>query len=151
MKIAVIGAGNVGTVLGETLRKRGHSITYGVRDPEKAQAKTPGARRIAEAVAASELAILATPFEGARAAVEAAGDFAGKVLIDLTNPIGPGFVLAHAHTTSGAEELARVAKNARVVKAFNTTGVENMADPKLGNRSAAMWIAGDDEAALAIV
>ncbi|MCA9549459.1 MAG: MFS transporter [Myxococcales bacterium] len=81
------------------------------------------------------------------AAVEAAGDFGGRPLLDATNPIGPGFALTHGHTDSGAEQVARWAKNAKVVKVFNTTGVENMAQPRYGDARAAMCLCGDDEAA----
>ena len=57
---------------------------------------------------------------------------------------------SHAHTDSGGEQVARWAKNAKVVKAFNTTGLENMADPKYGNARAAMFVCGDDEGACAV-
>jgi predicted dinucleotide-binding enzyme len=151
MRIAIIGAGGVGTTLGKGFEKLGHAIVYGTRDPGKA--RDPGVRTasIRDAISESELIVLATPWDGALSAVEAAGDFGGKVLVDVTNPIGPGFKLAYAHTTSGAEQIAGVATNARVVKAFNTTGLENMADPRFGAHAAAMWIAGDDEAAVETV
>ncbi len=52
--------------------------------------------------------------------LEHAGGFAGKVLIDATNPeASDGYALAVGHTTSGAEKIARWARDARVVKAFN--------------------------------
>jgi len=131
MKIAIIGAGSVGQTLGRGLAAAGHDVTYGVRDPganKHDEAKASGARfdTIAAAVEACELALLATPWAAAQAAVEAAGDFGGRPLLDATNPIGPGFTLAHGHTDSGAEQVARWAKNAKVVKVFNTTGVENL-------------------------
>jgi predicted dinucleotide-binding enzyme len=125
---------------------------YGVRDPasdKHAALKGPNVdvRSVREAVEAADLVILATPWNAAQGALEAAGDFAQKTLIDATNPIGPGFALTHGHTDSGAEQVARWAKNARVVKAFNTTGAENMADPAYGDARVAMFVCGDDEAA----
>ena len=152
MKIGLIGAGNVGSSLGGGLAREGHSIVYGVRDPasdKHAALKGPNVevRSVREAVEAADLVILATPWNAAQAALESAGDFAQKTLIDATNPIGPGFALTHGHTDSGAEQVARWAKNARVVKAFNTTGAENMADPAYGDARVAMFVCGDDEAA----
>ncbi len=50
-------------------------------------------------------------------------------MVDCTNPIGSGLVLTVGRESSGAEEIARALPTARVVKAFNSTGWENMADP----------------------
>jgi len=92
--------------------------------------------------------VLATPWAAAREAVKAAGDLSGKILIDATNPLKPDLSgLALGHTTSAGEEVARWATGARVVKAFNTTGARNMADPRLGGQSASMFLCGDDAAA----
>jgi predicted dinucleotide-binding enzyme len=75
-------------------------------------------------------------------------DLVGKILLDCTNPLEKDLSgLAVGQTTSGAELVASWAPGARVVKAFNTTGFENMANPDFGGRVATMLIAGDDEAA----
>ncbi len=150
MKIAIIGAGNVGGTLGKGLAKAGHQVVYGVRnpdDPKHAELKPAQIATVRGAVESSDATILATPWNGAEAALAAAGDFGGKPLLDATNPIGPGFSLLHGHTDSGGEQVARWAKGARVVKAFNTTGYENMADPVYGQARAAMLVAGDDQGA----
>jgi predicted dinucleotide-binding enzyme len=134
MNIAIIGAGRVGTTLGDGWTKKGHRVVYGSRDPAKTS--------IRDAVAQSDVAVLTTPYPGGLDSVAAAGDFGGKTLIDVTNPVGvalPG--------TSGAETVAAKAKNAKVVKAFNTTGLENMANPHYGAHKAFMPVAGDDAAA----
>ncbi len=148
MRIAVIGAGNVGTALGSAWVMAGHAVRYGVRAPSRA-APHPGAsvHSVAEAVRESDLAVLATSWTAAPAALEAAGDFGRKVLIDVTNPIGAGFSLTLGHHTSGGEEVAKLSKNARVVKAFNTTGLENMQNPRYGEHRALMPIAADDAGA----
>ena len=73
------------------------------------------------------------------------------MLIDATNPIGPGMVLTHGTTDSGAEQVARWAMNARVVKAFNSIGVEVMANAQFGADRAVLFTAGDDAAACDIV
>jgi 8-hydroxy-5-deazaflavin:NADPH oxidoreductase len=149
MKIAIIGAGHVGGALGGGFARAGHEVTYGVRDPaDPKHAGVAGERTrlapIRDAVAAADAVVLATPWNAVRGALEAAGDLAGKPLLDATNPIGPGLTLVHGHTDSGAEHVARWANNAQVVKVFNTTGYENMANPAYGSARAVMFYAGDD-------
>lgn len=149
MRIGIVGAGHVGTTLGRAWASAGHEIIYGVRE-SGAPAPHGGARMesVRGAAVASEVVVLATPWAAVPEALRAAGDLGGKPLLDITNPIGPGFVLTHGHTSSGAEEVARLATNARVVKAFNSTGLENMADPRFGARRAFMPVAGDDPPAV---
>jgi hypothetical protein len=151
MKIAVIGAGGVGRALGSTWAKKGHEICYGARDvaSDKVQASlaaTPGAtaRPVAEAVAWADAVMLATDWAGVQPALAAAGDFGGKPLLDATNPLTPTFQLALGHTTSGGEQVQAWAPTASVVKIFNTTGLENMADPVYPDGRAAMVYAGGD-------
>ncbi len=147
MRIAIIGGGRVGTTLGSSWTTAGHDITYGVRNPAAHAGKAASVR---DAVEGASVVVLATPWAAVGDALSAAGDLAGRVLIDVTNPIGPGFTLAVGHTTSGAEQIAALATGARVVKAFNTTGIENMANPRYGERRLVMPVAGDDVEAVAM-
>jgi 8-hydroxy-5-deazaflavin:NADPH oxidoreductase len=149
MRIAIIGSGHVGATLGQGWVKAGHEVIYASRDAGAAPPH-PGAKRdtVPGAARSGEVVVLATPWPAVDEALAAAGDFAGKPLMDVTNPIGPGFALALGHTTSGAEYVASRAKNARVVKAFNTTGFENMANPRYGENRVVMPVAGDDRGAL---
>jgi predicted dinucleotide-binding enzyme len=149
MRVGIIGPGTVGTTLGRRFAESGHAVTYGSRNPGGA-APHAGAQvaSVRGAVEASEVIVLTTPWDAAPDALASAGDFAGRTLIDATNPIGPRLQLAVGHTTSGAEELAKVARGAKVVKGFNTTGVENMANPRYGSYAVMMPMAGDDAAAL---
>ena len=155
MTLAILGAGSVGTTLGAGFARAGHAIVYGVRDPDAAKhapLRAAGARvtTMAGAVEGADAVILATPWAAAEAALKAAGDLGGRPLLDATNPIGPGFALTHGHTDSGGEQVARWAPSARVVKVFNTTGTENMADPRYGAARAAMFVCGDDADACAL-
>ena len=154
MKVGILGAGGVGATLGRALAKAGHEVVYGVRAPgaDKHEGLLGHAtvKSVRDAVAATSAVILATPWSAAEPAVTEAGDFENKPLLDATNPIGPGFVLTHGLTSSGAEQVSRWAKNARVVKAFNSTGLENMANPSYGEARAAMFVCGDDDHACAI-
>jgi predicted dinucleotide-binding enzyme len=66
--------------------------------------------------------------------------------------LNPGLQgLALGHTTSAAEAIAQWAQGARVVKAFNSTGANNMLDPNYGGQAASMLICGDDAAAKKVV
>jgi NADPH-dependent F420 reductase len=160
MKIAMIGAGNVGTALGRGWAAKGHEIFFGSRHTrdEKLRAfvRSIGAKAragsVAEAASNSEIVVLATPWTAAQDAIRAAGNLAGKILVDCTNPLAPdlsGLVLGR--TTSAGEEVAKWAKGARVVKAFNTTGSGNMANAHYDSARPTMCFCGDDAAAKASV
>ena len=76
------------------------------------------------------------------------------MLVDCTNPVGPGLTHGLQSRTSGAEEVQRLAPGANVVKAFTIYGFENFqnsAYPGYGNLQPAMLIAGDDAPAKATV
>ena len=159
MNIAIIGAGNVGGTLGKAWAGAGHKIKFGVRKPTDEKIATvvkdcgpnASAGRVNEAAAFAEIIVLTTPWEGTKSAVESAGPLAGKILVDCTNPLALGANLmaglSLGHTTSAAEEVAKWAKGARVVKAFNTTGAGNMANPHFGSDKAVMFVADDDPTA----
>ncbi len=156
MKIAILGAGNVGGTLGRAWAKKGHQVFFGVRDPQDDKTRQlvgslGGAARagtVAEAAAFGEVVVLATPWQAAEAAVRAAGDLTGKTLIDCTNPLKPDLSgLELGFTTSAAERVAGWAKGAKVFKAFNTTGFNIMADPVIDGVRTIMFVCGDDEAA----
>jgi predicted dinucleotide-binding enzyme len=106
---------------------------------------------VREAAAGADVVVFAVPWGAAQSAIEAAGDLTGKVVVDCANPIAPGLQLALGATTSGGEQVAAWAKGARVVKAFNTTGAENMANPVYGGEPTAMPICGDEADAKAKV
>jgi len=151
MTISIIGAGNVGTALAQALTRRGQPVTLGVPDPAKYRdaiaALGPSAHltTAAEAIAAGDTVILAVPYTAALALASSVADWQGKVLVDATNPIAPGLAgLSVGTTTSGAEQIAARAAGARLIKAFNTTGAENMADSRYPSGQPVMPVAGDD-------
>jgi predicted dinucleotide-binding enzyme len=105
-----------------------------------------------EAALASDIVLLATPWEATEAAVRDAGDLAGKIVVDATNPLLPNLAgLAAGTTTSGGELVASWAPGARVVKAFNTIGSNIMENPRFGNQGAALFYCGDHPEAKSIV
>lgn len=159
MKIAVLGAGNVGGTLGKGWANAHHQIVFGVRDPqaEKVQAlltqtgNQASASTVLDAVKDADVLVLATPWQVAQAALESAGDLTGKVLLDVTNPLTENFsALTMGYTTSGAEQLSAWAPGAKIYKVFNQTGWETMANPVFENGKAVMFVAGDDPEGKAI-
>ena len=159
MQIGIIGAGNVGGTLGRAWVKNGHDVMFGVLDPTApkmlkllkeigGKAKAGG---VAEAAAHGDVVALATPWTVTQDAVRKAGDLSGKVILDCTNPLKEDLSgLAVGHTTSGAEQVAAWASSNRVVKIFNTTGFENMAQPSYGGTAITMFFAGDDAEAKSV-
>jgi 8-hydroxy-5-deazaflavin:NADPH oxidoreductase len=158
VNIGIIGAGNVGKALGQTWVKAGHKVLFSFsrdlqRLEELARSLGPSARTGTPADAAKfgEAVILATPWPVVQEALRAAGPLHGKILIDCTNPLKEDLSgLAIGHTTSAAEEISRWAPGARVMKAFNTTGADNMGSSRFGSARASMFICGDDAAAKAV-
>ena len=153
MKIAIIGIGNVGGTLGPAWAKAGHDVIFGVRDPNSEKVKTvlensgqnARAAGVAEAASAAKIVVFAAPWSATQDAVQAAGNLEGKLVVDCTNPIAPDLKgLVIGTTTSAAEQVAQWAQGARVVKAFNTTGSGNMANPLYGSQPVTMFICGDD-------
>ena len=151
MGVSIVGAGHVGQALGRAFTQRGETVVFGVADPSKYRAEIDAwatrarVTTTAEAIAASDLIILAVPYGALRSIAESVADWQGKILVDATNPLAPGLAgLSVGTTTSGAEELAQLARGARVVKAFNTTGAENMADAAFPGGLPFMPVCGDD-------
>ncbi len=153
MKIAVIGMGNVGGTLGTRWASIGHDVVFGVREPTSPKVKSllkltenkALAASVLDAVASSDVVVLATPWESVRDAIAVAGDLRGKVVVDCTNPIAENLTgLTIGMTTSAGEQVAQWAPGARVVKAFNTTGSGNMANPEYAEGKVTMFICGDD-------
>lgn len=160
MQIAVLGAGHVGSALGTGWARRGHDVTYGVRDPAAAGARDAVARAggkaraatPAEAASAADAVVVALPFPAVAGVLRTLGDLSGKVVVDVTTPLNADNTgLVVGHTTSGTERVAASLPGARVVKAFNQTGAGNMADPAYDGRGIPTFLAGDDAAAKRLV
>lgn len=79
-----------------------------------------------------------------------AGALPGMVVIDATNPVGPGLSHGLGSTTSGAQQVQTLLPGARVAKAFSIYGWENLADNHFpGPAAPLMMIAADDAHAAA--
>ena len=151
MNITIVGSGNVGRALGAGWKKAGHSITFAARDPaggKAAELKRDGFAVGPQADAGkADVIVLAVPWTGIEATVRALGPLAGRTVIDATNPLTANLEMALGFSDSAGETVARLAKGARVVKAFNTTGANNMADSHYPGGKLMMPVAADDAAA----
>lgn len=156
MRIAIIGAGNVGASLGRGWARAGHRIVYGVTDPAQAKhaavaeaAGRAAVAKVADAVAGADVIVLAVPWDAVPGALSACGNLAGRVLIDVTNPLrsgADGLELALGFSTSGGEEVARMAQGASVFKTMNQVGFAVMSDTGGYPVRPVMFVAGDDAA-----
>lgn len=157
MRLAIIGAGNVGGTLGANWAQKGHDIFFGVRDPkaEKTQAllqKIGGKARAgstAEAATFADMIVLTTPWPATEAAICSMGNIKGKIILDATNPLtrgSDGIGLEIGHSISAGEKVQGWATGASVFKTLNTTGFANMANPVFHGVKSVMFVAGDDAA-----
>ena len=134
MNITILGAGNMGSALAKQLARAGHHVRITSRNPDKARAAAdaaPGSKAVAtqDALAGADAIIVATGFADAIPALRALGSLAGKVVIDITNPLTPDYMgLTVGFDTSAAEQIAKALPGAEVVKAFNTVFAQVLAN-----------------------
>jgi 8-hydroxy-5-deazaflavin:NADPH oxidoreductase len=165
MNIGVLGRGLVGQRLAAAFAQRGHQVMIGTRDPanDELQSWLAGdgagvkAGSLAGTAEFGELVVLAVLGNAAQDAIAQAGpeQFAGKLVIDATNPLDfsqgmPPRLSITGHDSLG-ERIQRAVPDAKVVKAFNTIGNQYFTDPNFAGGQATMFIAGDDEVAKATV
>jgi predicted dinucleotide-binding enzyme len=157
MKIAIIGAGNVGGALADAAVKAGHAVTLAATDADKlAQtAAASGANAAAsnlDAVRDAELVLLAVPHAAvAGIASELRDSLRGKVVVDSTNPLNDTFSDLVTTGRSAAEELQNALPGVPVVKAFNTIFAGRHGSPSEVGLPLDAFIAADDADAKAKV
>lgn len=176
MKIAVLGTGMVGQAIATRLTSLGHDVTVGTRDPQATLSRSePDSMgnppfsewaahhaqvrlaTFADAAAYAEVIVNATSGFGALPALELAGadNLAGKVLIDISNPLdfSKGFppTLFVKDTDSLGEQIQRAFPEARVVKTLNTLNANLMVNPTDLGEESSIFVSGDDAAAKALV
>lgn len=134
MKIAIVGAGNIGGTIGESWLKSGHDVVYGLREPSKRK----GAKAIGQALDGADAVLLALP---GSATVEFVRDHAkaldGKILIDATNDF-------RAAKPNSWAELTSAVPKAQLYRAFNTLGWDVFANPVVGGIQADLFYCGPE-------
>ncbi|HQR81190.1 MAG TPA: NAD(P)-binding domain-containing protein [Actinomycetota bacterium] len=176
MKIAVLGTGMVGQALAGRLADLGHEVSVGTRDPEQTRARTgPGPMgsppfsdwlrqhpdvallTFADAASGADLVVNATSGAAALDVLAQAREqnLAGKVLIDVSNPLdfsqGMPPTLLVKDTDSLAEQIQRTFPQARVVKTLNTMNAGLMVHPESLPETTSVFVSGDDAQAKAQV
>lgn len=161
MNIAFIGAGNVGAPLAVRLANAGHHVVLaessdGSATVARALARSPRlvALPAAEAVVGADVVFLATPFAANESVLRPLADaLEGKVLVDCTNPVGPGLTHGLKSERSGSDVVQALVPKANVVKAFTIYGFENLEDSAFPAYDArpVMLFCGDDAGAKAAV
>ena len=166
MRIAVLGTGVAGRTLAGKLVESGHDVVLGSRtatnEAAVGWAAQAGPRAKAatffDAAAEADVVINATPGAVSLEVLAAAStkNLAGKVLIDVANPLdhSAGFPpsLSISNTDSLAETIQRAFPTARVVKALNTMRADVMVAPdRLAGGDHDVFMAGDDEEAKEVV
>lgn len=147
MKIHVMGAGNVGGSIIRAAVRAGHSVTVGVRQPDKIREllEETGAS-LSEQVGDADLIISTLPHAAAAEVLPTLG-LEGRILVETSNPLtwagGPVHTPPEGYR-SGAEHLQALLPGTHVVKGFNTFGAEHTLRAAEGERPLDHLIAGDN-------
>lgn len=164
MRVALIGYGNVGSALAVAAASAGHEVVLATNPgrPDGAEAVRQAHPVLADAVVAdppdavegADVVVVAVPFGSVDGVLPPLADrLAGAVVVDATNPVGPGLTHGLGSQRAGAQHVADLLPGARVVKAFSVYGFENLASPPSGpgGMRPVMPLAGDDADATATV
>jgi 8-hydroxy-5-deazaflavin:NADPH oxidoreductase len=138
MRIAVIGTGFIGGVLGRSLARAGHDVAFGSRHPDDDDVVEDTAATVApigDALSGADIVVLAVPGAAVAGVAAEQGDaLAGRLVIDATNQMGRDV----------ANARAALPANVRYARAFNTLGGENMAEPNFADGPADMFFSAPD-------
>jgi 8-hydroxy-5-deazaflavin:NADPH oxidoreductase len=165
MRYGVLGTGMVGRAVASRLVALGHEVTMGSRTAgNEAAAAWAGtapsahAGTFADAAGFGEVVVNATAGTGSLDALAAATEgedrLAGKVLVDIANPLDVSSGeprLSVCNTDSLAEQIQRAHPSARVVKTLNTVNADVMVEPGLVAGEHAVFLSGDDAGAKELV
>jgi len=138
--VSIIGTGNMGQAIASVVSKGGNTVElFGSAD--KAQQIT------------GEIVVLAVPYPAVAQVIAERGDqLAGKVVVDITNPLNfETYSLVVPADSSAAAEIAAALPESRVLKAFNTTFAATVASGVVGEVPTTVAIAGDDGDAKALL
>ena len=159
MNILIIGTGNMGRGIATRALAGRNVVTLYDEDGAKAQAlATELGASVAgdtkDAIAASEIVIIATPYAASLEIARKLGaSLAGKIVIDISNPLNETYTgLVTAPDTSGVEEIRKLLPaSVKLVKAFNTTFAGTLVAGNVAGQTLDVFLAGDDDAAKATV
>ncbi len=149
MKIAIIGTGNVGGSLAKGFAKAGHQVFMGVRNQneikggELANLKNITIHSISDASTSAEVILIAAVPQAVKDIAAQLGDTSNKIIIDAMNSVR----VKPEPFSNTTEALLKLTNGKDIVKCFNTTGAENMANPTYHGQGIDMFYAGDSDKA----
>ena len=160
MQIGIIGAGDVALSLAEGWVKAGHKVMIGSRNTEKKPLKDWRKKHdmhrfvgsTTEAAKFGEVCVLAIAWHGADDVLaQIRPEMAGKVVIDVTNPLvfydDEPPALTIGHTISGGELVQQSLPDSHVVKTLNFISYRNMVHPKYKQGEPVMFVCGNNQSA----
>ena len=133
-QIAIIGNGNVGSALRQGAERAGYEVRATGSDPQE----------VRSAAAWGDVIILAVPAAAREDVIKTLGQVKDKTIVDPTNMLNADRSYAGDIKRSGAEEVQGWAKQAHVVKAFNTIFAQNMSTGKVRGETLSLLVAADD-------
>jgi 8-hydroxy-5-deazaflavin:NADPH oxidoreductase len=149
MRIAVVGAGAVGSTIGRLWHAAGHDVTFAARRPARPRAlaaelgERAHAASVADASAAAEAVLVAVPALAVTDALQAAGPLDGRIVIDAANSLERG---VFGRQRLSLRSLADAFPQARWARAFNSLNVNVMADDNHREPRWVLFLSGDEQA-----
>lgn len=153
MRIAILGAGNIGLAAGIKWLKKEHEVVFGVRDTQSQKAwnaMETGAKvtGFQDACNGAEVVLIALPFGIVDDVIKAIDvDWDNKIIIDATNPVSA----STEPFDSATEAIQAWTGSENVIKAFNTTGSANLINPVYYGTAIETFICGNDKDSKAVV
>jgi 8-hydroxy-5-deazaflavin:NADPH oxidoreductase len=153
MKIAVLGAGAVGSTIGKLWHAAGHDVTFAARHATRPRAlaaelgERAHAASAAGAVASAEVVLVAVPALAATGALQAAGPLDGRIVIDAANTLDKG---VFGQQQLSLRSLAGTFPRARWARAFNSLNINVMAGDNHREPPWVLFLSGDQQAKPAV-
>lgn len=153
MKIGILGTNNKAKALGNALTRKGYHVMFGSENIDESNELAGEMERysqggtIANTIHYGEIILFTYPFRKVESVFRNIDTYRGKIVVDCTNPFRSeqSQELVFGHTSSGAEQMARMIPEATVIKAFNTAFDEHIEQgPYFGNHDATMFYCGDN-------
>ncbi|TXK40083.1 NADPH-dependent F420 reductase [Nonomuraea sp. C10] len=138
-QVSIIGPGAMGSAIADLVRRSGNTVELLGRD-DTGKPVT------------GDIVVLAVPYGGVAGVIaQREGQFDGKVVVDITNPVDFSTMdsLTVAADGSATAEIAEALPRSQVVKAFNTNFAATLSQGNVGEQPTTVLIAGDDAGAKA--
>jgi predicted dinucleotide-binding enzyme len=161
MRVGILGSGLMGGKLGTLFTRAGHEVIFSysrhrkkLDDLARSAGRKARAGTPADAVREAEALLLAVHWSRLEDVLKQAGDISGRVIVTCSLPMNlTDTELVVAHTSSGAEELAKLVPRAKVVSALGSVPSEvffGVFEARDSGSPPSMLYCGDDDDAKAV-